>query len=213
MCRTGCVCHMHMKGCLSSLKLHMLKPNLQYCSVWSESFGRWSGPEGSVFMNGTGRNPRELHTLSTACMCVCSIAQLCPMNCPMDCSSSVHGISQARILEWVAISFSRGSSWPRSWTHISCISCMGRWVVYHWATWEASTVWGHSKKMVVDEPGSRLSLNSKSTGALILDFPESKTVTNILVLFKPLSLWYFCYSSPSTIKSCICLWSFITRVV
>ena len=56
---------------------------------------------------------------------------------PMDCSlpgSSVHGISQARILEWVAISFSRGSSWPRDWTHISCI---GRQVLYHWATWKA----------------------------------------------------------------------------
>ena len=45
---------------------------------------------------------------------------------PMDCSpsgSSVHGIFQARILEWVAISFSRGSSWPRDQTHISCVSC------------------------------------------------------------------------------------------
>ena len=42
----------------------------------------------------------------------------------MDCTppdSSVHGIFQARILEWVAISFSRGSSLPRDWTHISCI--------------------------------------------------------------------------------------------
>ena len=34
--------------------------------------------------------------------------------------SSVHGIFQARILEWVAISFSRGSSWPRDWTRVSC---------------------------------------------------------------------------------------------
>ena len=44
-----------------------------------------------------------------------------------DCSlpgSSVHGISQARILEWVAISFSRGSSRPRDQTHVSCISCI-----------------------------------------------------------------------------------------
>ena len=48
--------------------------------------------------------------------------------------SSVHGISQARILEWVAISFSRGSSRPRDWTRISCI---GRQILYHWATWEA----------------------------------------------------------------------------
>ena len=42
---------------------------------------------------------------------------------PMDCSPpgfSVHGIFQARILEWVAISFSRGSPWPRDWTWVSC---------------------------------------------------------------------------------------------
>ena len=48
---------------------------------------------------------------------------------PMDCSlpgSSVHRISQTRILEWVAISFSRGSSWARDWTRVSCIC---RWVL------------------------------------------------------------------------------------
>ena len=52
---------------------------------------------------------------------------------PMGCSlpgSSDHGISQIRILEWVAISYSRGSSWPRDRT---CIS----WILYHWATREA----------------------------------------------------------------------------
>ena len=53
------------------------------------------------------------------------VAQSCPTLCdPMDCSppgSSVHGIFQARILEWVAISFSRGSSRPRDWTRVSCI--------------------------------------------------------------------------------------------
>ena len=44
---------------------------------------------------------------------------------PMDCSrpgSSVHGIFQARILEWIAISFSRGSSRPRNWTQVFCIA-------------------------------------------------------------------------------------------
>ena len=43
----------------------------------------------------------------------------------MNCSppgSLVHGILQARILEWVAIPFSRGSSWPRDWTQVSCIA-------------------------------------------------------------------------------------------
>ena len=53
------------------------------------------------------------------------IAQSCPTLCdPMDCGprgSSVHGIFQARVVEWVAISFSRESSWPRNWTQVSGI--------------------------------------------------------------------------------------------
>ena len=52
-------------------------------------------------------------------------AQSCPTLCdPMDCSlpgSSVQGILQARILWWVAMFFSRGSSQPRDWTQVSCI--------------------------------------------------------------------------------------------
>ena len=54
------------------------------------------------------------------------VAQLCPTLCdPMDCSppsSSIHGILQARILEWVAISFSRGSFQPRDQTQVSHIA-------------------------------------------------------------------------------------------
>jgi len=46
-------------------------------------------------------------------------------------SSSVHGILQARILEWVAISFSRGFSRPRDQTHVSYVSYIGRQVLYH----------------------------------------------------------------------------------
>ena len=61
--------------------------------------------------------------------------QLCPPLCdPMDCGlagSSVHGILQARIMEWVVISSSRGSSWTRDQTRVSYILCFGRWVLYH----------------------------------------------------------------------------------
>ena len=67
----------------------------------------------------------------------CMYAQSCPrLYNLMDCSpsgSSVHGISQARILEWVAISFSGGNSWPRDQTRISCISYIQRQILYHWA--------------------------------------------------------------------------------
>ena len=71
-----------------------------------------------------------------------SVAQSCPTVCdPMDCSlpgSSVHGIFQARILEWVAISFSGGSSqWRGDWTWVSSIS--GRLFTI-WATREAPVI-------------------------------------------------------------------------
>ena len=75
--------------------------------------------------------------LDHACVC----AQSCPILCnPMDCipsGSSIHGIFQARILEWVAISFSRESSWPRDRTQVSRVSCIGRWILYHCTTWGA----------------------------------------------------------------------------
>ena len=61
-------------------------------------------------------------------------AQLCPTLCdPMDCNlpgSSVHGIPQARILEWVAMPSSRGSSQPRDQTLVSYVPCLGNQVLY-----------------------------------------------------------------------------------
>ena len=80
------------------------------------------------------------------------VTQSCPSLCyPMHCSppgSSVHGISQARILEWVAISFSRGSSKPRDGTRVSCLT--GRLFTTEtlvknptamWETWVWSLGW------------------------------------------------------------------------
>ena len=59
-------------------------------------------------------------------LCLCSVIILCAaLFHPVDCSppgSSVQGILQARILEWVAISSSRGSSQPRNQTHVSCLA-------------------------------------------------------------------------------------------
>ena len=67
----------------------------------------------------------QKHQVLHLCCC-CLVAQSCPILCsPMDCSltgSSVHGIFQVGILDWVAISYFRGSSWLREWTHISCKS-------------------------------------------------------------------------------------------
>ena len=101
-------------------------------------------------------------------MCVhAKSLQLCLNLCdPVDCSPpgcSVHGILQARVLEWVAISFSRGSSRPRDRTPISYIFCIGRQLLYHWRhlggpSWEtlvcnflscfAMSLWGFRIKIM-----------------------------------------------------------------
>ena len=103
------------------------------------------------------------------CVCVCARAwvraQPCPTLCdPLDCSlsdSSVHGFFQARVLEGVAISFSRGSSWCRDRTRISCI---GRQILYLCATWEAQSnhislltwekAWSKNKRELRKHPNS-----------------------------------------------------------
>ena len=77
------------------------------------------------------------HALPNVNRHTCSITQSSLTFCnPMDCSppgSSVCGIFQSRILELVATFYSRGSSQPKDWTHISCI---GRQILYHRTTWE-----------------------------------------------------------------------------
>ena len=70
------------------------------------------------------------------CVCMCSVAKSFLTLCHhVDCSpsgSSVHGISHARILEWIAVSFSR----PRDQTRVSYVS-IGRWILYHCTTWKS----------------------------------------------------------------------------
>ena len=98
-------------------------------------------------------------TFYTQDVCACSVAQSCPTLCdPMDRSppgSPVHGIFQARRLEWVAISYSRGSSRPRDQTHVSCISCfdifftqgaLGKCVTKLQESQEFSLEWRHCSK-------------------------------------------------------------------
>ena len=102
-----------------------------FFTIWSVSFIR--------ILNQNAFFSRWIRKIQPLVLFIpCECARSCPTLCdPMDCSplgSSVHGIFQARILEWVAISFSRQSSWPRGWT---CISCISRWILYHWATREA----------------------------------------------------------------------------
>ena len=71
---------------------------------------------------------------------------------PMDYSlpgSSVHGIYQARLLEWVAISSSRGSSQPRDWTCASCVFSVGRQILYHCTTCQVALTNDKDKQCLI----------------------------------------------------------------
>ena len=104
------------------------------------------------------------------------VTKLCLTLCdPMDCSppgSFVHGILQARILEWVASPFSRGSSQPRDWIRISCTAHR---FFANWATREAPSVTFHLPK----------------------SFPPLKTIWNVISLknLSRFSRWSFIFSS------------------
>ena len=89
--------------------------------------------------------------VSNTCVHAFSAAQLCSTLCDAtDCSlsgSSVHGIFPARILEWIAISSSRGSPQLRDQTHVSCTT---RWIFHCWATGETlSNIWRVINKLAV----------------------------------------------------------------
>ena len=101
----------------------------------------------SMAKDGTHVSCSEMGVLTTGLPGVIRrvcCTQSCPTLCsPMDSSppgSCVHGISQATMLEWVAISSSRGSSWPRNRTRVSFVSYIGRWILYHCATWTVREV-------------------------------------------------------------------------
>ena len=92
------------------------------------------------------------------------VAQLGPtLSYSVDCSppgSSVHGISHARILEWVAISFSKGSFQPKDGI---CVSCISRQMFHYWATREA-----YRQKVLRD------SAELRAGQCILIHFPVNK---------------------------------------
>ena len=91
------------------------------------------------------RSSKHLHWKSHCAQLVITSSALCvhaqshlTLCDPMDCSppgSSIQWIFWAKILEWVAISYSKRSSQSRDWTHVSCVSFSGRRILYHCTTW------------------------------------------------------------------------------
>ena len=111
----------HCSDCSCAIKKHLLLGKKAMANL------------GSVLKS------RDVSFLTKVCVCVCVLlnhVQLfaIPWTCSLP-NSSAHGIFQARIQEWVAIPFSRGSSWPRDRTPVFCIASR---VFTVWAIREAS---------------------------------------------------------------------------
>ena len=90
---------------------------VHFISLWCQVFHLSIIWRTELELHSTEIKPILIHASSyKETLCVCVLTQLCSTLCdPMDCSLSVHGIIPARILEWVAISFSRRSSGPGDW--------------------------------------------------------------------------------------------------
>ena len=143
LCVCVCVC-VHVPSVVSnSLQHHGLQPARLLClwkfpgtstgvksryllhgSSWLRDWTRVSLIAGRFFTVWVTRETYEVKV---------SVIHLCSTLCdPIDCwppGFSGHSILQARILEWVAIPFSRGSSQPRNWILFSYVSCIGRWIL------------------------------------------------------------------------------------
>ena len=90
-------------------------------------------------------DPTILYLDMYVCTCVCKVAQSCPALCnPIDVACQAP-LSMGFPKQGY-ISFSMGSSWHRDRTLISCVSCIVRRVLYHWATWEALSVCRQSQR-------------------------------------------------------------------
>ena len=115
------------------------------------------------------------------------VAQSCPTLCnPTDCSlpcSSIHWIFQARVLEWVAVSFSRGSFWPSDWTWVSQI--VGRCFTI-WATREV--FWKRCVNLFYSQVGwDKLSLHELNKGTLVYSqaeeqYPPGKSLSMLIIV-------------------------------
>ena len=114
------------------------------------------------------------HYSDTYVTCAWLYLTLCnPMNCSLS-GSSVHKILQARILEWVAISFSRGS-WPRDWTCISCVSCIAEGFFTRWAIRVTSV----EHNSLSSQQNSRIHDHTLALSILPLDFAYSRHLVNV----------------------------------
>ena len=127
-------------------------------AIWREPSRTLQKPSpclwGASSQHDRGVRPAPTSRSCCSCECWCSVrAQSCWALCdPVDCtlpSSPVQGFSMARILEWVVISFFRGSSWDQ----VSWASCIGRQILCHWATWEGHVLMAFFRFQILSSCG------------------------------------------------------------
>ena len=125
-----------------------------------------------------------------ACVCACarSVVSVCDSLDWSPPGSSIRGIFQTRILGWVAISLSRASSWPRDRAQVSCISCTGRWILYHHTPWEALSIAIQVVNHVALISNNKLRIFKSDMLFYILEYVIHKTT----ILFKKFSYTVFC---------------------
>ena len=165
-------------------KIHFSR-RIYYTTPWVRIWpgGEWAKRKKKQIKFKTGLLSGCISQHSNYKNTVVILVQSCPTLCdPMDCSppgSSVHGIFQARILEWVATSFSRGSSWPRDETHVSVssVSCIGKWIFffffYHCTTWEA-----HKKHYMATDCSTHMQILYKPVTDLLLSSAWRKHIVS-----------------------------------
>ena len=160
----------------------------------------------------------ELVWCQSACVHARSLLSCLTVCNPMDYSpsgSSVHGILQARIVKWVAISSSRGSSRPSDCNHISYVSCIGRWVLYHYPHLHL-VVKGKSSHLLswFPDPPSlipKLHVMTTVTSATNAEEVKHNLITSILMLHPSLGLSKATnmaggLGKPGSVGSSLCLW-------
>ena len=150
------------------------------------------------------------------CVCVYSVTSVVSDSLQphgLQCTRllSVQGILQARTLEWVAVSSSRGSSQPRDQTHVSSDSCTGRQLLDHGATWEAPL----QSRVSVEPSISSMILRCRhiqtdwDRPGQVPALPLQKPLTSVVFSFLTCVFAQLCFSSSEVIELRLCReWSF-----
>ena len=124
-------------------------------------------------------------------------------------SSLLAGIFPARILEWVTISSSRGSSRPRDGTWVSCVSYIGRKILYHWATWETQSY--HAAAAAAKSLQSCLTLcdpiDSSPPGSPVPGILQARTLEWVTISFSNAWKWEVKVKSLSRVQLLATPWT------